>query len=273
MPDAALTHATRACLAALLAATLAATSARAEDEPLLEDPVGLLGPAPTPVGGYTVTLGGGYARARNGPNRDTFGGSLESEAGILPGLDLRFSQGLGYGNAAPYPLDAAQRVWGGSTALGLRWQFLEEDDGLRPALGVFGAVSTDYGETSRPSQAGLAQALLSKTLIGGARPVALYLNAGWSELFSPQPGERAGRYAFAAGVAHSLALNTSVALSYSLSQQDRGERDEKIVSAGLWHRLAPGGPILGLGLGAGIGRDSPSVQAGVTLKWLLGAAD
>ena len=240
-------------------------------EPLMEDPFGIIGVAPTAAGGQTLSLGLGYSRAREGANRDLYGGALEAEAGLVRGLDLRFAQTAEYGPAAPYPADDAKRLWGGLSQLGLRWQILEED-GWRPALGVFGALRTAYGETSGPSQSGQIVALLSKTIIEDPRPLALSANAGWSELFNAAPGERAGRYEFAAGLTQNLAQNTSLGVSYLRNQQDRGEKDQNIIAAGVWHRLAPAGPIMAAGAGAGIGDDSTSFLVFASFKWLFGAA-
>ena len=257
----------------LLATTLAicCVTSPAEAEPLLEDPFGIIGTAPTPIGGQTLGFGLGYTRARDGANRNLYGGTLEAEAGLVRGLDLRFAQTLEYGPAAPYPPDDAARVWGGLSQLGLRWQFMEEE-GWRPAMGVFGSVRTAYGETSGPSQSGQIIGLLSKTIIEGPRPLALSLNAGWSELFNPAPSERAGRYEFAASLAQSIWQDTSLGVSYLRNQQDRGEKDQNIVAVGLWHRLGGRGPILAAGAGAGIGDDSPSFLVFVSAKWLFGAA-
>lgn len=256
----------RLVMAAFAAAMMQQADARAE-EPLLEDPVGVLGVTPVSPGGFTVTLGAAWERARSGSQRDSFGGGLEAEAGLVRGLDLRFQQFGLYGRAAPYNDEATAPSWGGETRLGLRWQILEEGEWL-PAFGVFGAVSTAYGR-SRPATDLEATALFGKTLLGGARPVALLVNAGWAERLNPEPGERPGRYQLSAGIAHALALNTSVALSVERNQQDRGDQDQTLVQAGLWHRLGSG-PILGAGIGFGIGRDSPSLVLGATVKWVLG---
>lgn len=260
----------RAVLIALLLA-LPSLPALGETEPLMEDPFGIIGVAPTPVGGQTLSLGLGYSRARDGANRDLYGGALEAEAGLVRGLDLRVAQTAEYGPAAPYPADDAKRLWGGLSQLGLRWQILEED-GWRPALGVFGALRTAYGETSGPSQSGQVVGLLSKTLIEGPRPLAFSFNAGWSELFNAAPGERAGRYEFAAGLTQNIAQDTSLGVSYLRNQQDRGEKDLNLIAAGLWHRLGRSGPIMAAGVGAGIGDDSPSFLVFASLKWLFGAA-
>ena len=242
-----------------------------ETEPLMEDPFGIIGVTPTPVGGQTLSLGLGYSRAREGANRDLYSGALEAEAGLVRGLDLRFAQTAEYGPAAPYPADDTKRLWGGLSQLGLRWQFMEED-GWLPAMGVFGAVRTAYGETSVPSQSGQVVGLLSKTIIEGPRPLAFSLNAGWSELFNAAPGERAGRYEFVAGLTQSIGQDTSLGFSYLRNQQDRGEQDQNIIAAGLWHRLGNAGPIMAAGAGVGIGDDSPSFLVFASLKWLFGAA-
>jgi hypothetical protein len=51
--------------------------------------------------------------------------------------------------------------------------------------------------------------------------------------------------------------------------QERGQRDATILEAGLRHQVARG-IILGGALGAGIGRDSPSFRAIVSVQFSLG---
>jgi hypothetical protein len=255
----------------LLMLALPILPARGEADALMEDPFGIIGVAPTAAGGQTLSLGLGYARARDGANRDLYSGAFEAEAGLVRGLDLRFAQTAEYGPAAPYPADDTKRLWGGLSQLGLRWQVIEED-GWRPAFGVFGALRTAYGETSGPSQSGQIVGLFSKTLIDGPRPLALSFNVGWSELFNAEPGERAGRYELAAGLTQNIAQNTSLGVSYLRNQQDRGEKDQNILAVGVWHRLGRAGPIMAAGAGAGIGDDSPSFLVFASLKWLFGAA-
>jgi hypothetical protein len=245
-----------------------APPARGETEPLLEDPVGMVGVVPTPLGEYTLTVGGLFDQARRGPVRDTYGGFLEAEAGIARGFDLRFAQIAAYGRAAPYQTEESGRVWGGGSSLGLRWQLVEERDAV-PAIGIYGAMTALYGE-SRPAQDADIVALMSKTLRGGERPLALYLNAGWTERLNPQPGERAGRYGLAAGLAHTLRHDTSAAITYAVAQQDRGERDQQMVLGGLWHRFSERGPIVSVSVGAGLNDDSPRLQLGFAVKWLFG---
>jgi hypothetical protein len=70
-------------------------------------------------------------------------------------------------------------------------------------------------------------------------------------------------------VAQNLAQDTSLGLSYVREQQDRGDRDLNLVLAELSHRVSDGA-ILGVFAGAGIGRDSPRWQLGLTLKLLFG---
>jgi hypothetical protein len=253
----------------MLVAGTSAPPARAETEPLLEDPVGMVGVVPTPLGGYVLTVGGLFDQARRGPVSDTYGGFLEAEAGIARGFDLRFAQIAAYGRAAPYQTEEAGRAWGGGSRLGLRWQFVEEGDAV-PAIGVYGAMTTLYGE-SRPAQDADVVALMSRTLRGGERPLALYLNAGWTERLNPQPGERAGRYGLAGGLSHTLQQNTSAAITYAIAQQDRGERDQQVVLGGVWHRFSDRGPIVSIAVGAGLNDDSPRLQLGFAVKWLFGA--
>ncbi|WP_368416101.1 hypothetical protein [Falsiroseomonas sp.] len=249
-------------------ALAAAPAAAQQPEPLLEDPVGLTGVEPVSPGSYTITFSGSWERARSGRRPNTYGGGIEAEIGLVRGLDLLIQQLGSYGRAAPYGDETTAPNWGGESQAGLRWQLLEEGD-WTPSFGVFGAVGTAYGQ-SRPATDLGALALFGKTLLGGARPVALLLNAGWTQRLDPEPGERAGRYLFAGGLAHSISQDSSVALSVERQQQDHGEQDQTLVQAGLSHQLGGGGPILGLGAGFGIGRDSPSFVLGLTAIWTIG---
>lgn len=249
-------------------ALAAAPAAAQQPEPLLEDPVGLTGVEPVSPGSYTITFSGSWERARSGRRPNTYGGGIEAEIGLVRGLDLLIQQLGSYGRAAPYGDETTAPNWGGESQAGLRWQLLEEGD-WTPSFGVFGAVGTAYGQ-SRPATDLGALALFGKTLLGGARPVALLLNAGWTQRLDPEPGERAGRYLFAGGLAHSISQDSSVALSVERQQQDHGEQDQTLVQAGLSHQLGGGGPILGLGAGFGIGRDSPSFVLGLTATWTIG---
>ena len=60
----------------LAAAMLLGAPVRADDEPLLEDPVGMLGAEPTPVGGATLTLAGAFQQARTESSEDSVWGSM-----------------------------------------------------------------------------------------------------------------------------------------------------------------------------------------------------
>jgi hypothetical protein len=241
-----------------------------EEVSISEDPFDISSPSATPPGEVQVGIGGTYERARRGRNRGTYGGEFKIEAGLAPNLELRFGGSGAYGRTAPRDEEERAPSWGGTTRLGLRWE-LAEERGPLPAFGLLGEVRTEYGE-SRPVYEFEAVALFGKTLIEGERPVSAYLNLGWTTRADPQPGERPGRYNLAAAVGQAITPDTVLVAAYIREQQERGERDSNLVQAGFRHRLGDSLPVLGVALGAGIGRDSPRWQVGVALQWTFGEA-
>ncbi len=250
---------------ALLAALALAAPLGAE--PLMEDPAGILGVAPTGPEEVALTLTGTFERARDGRARNGRGGEAELEIGLAPGLDLRLSQAALRGQAGPRGDEARWPAWEGASRIGLRWQ-LAEQDGWRPDLGLAGGFGTEYG-LGRPSEVLQATALAGWRLRDGPAPTALTLNLGWETRLDPEPGERPGRYQGAIGLGQSVAPDTMLGLAWVREQQERGERDLNLVLGSVRHRPAEG-VILGAFAGGGVGRDSPSWVAGVSLKLVFG---
>jgi hypothetical protein len=240
-----------------------------EEVSIAEDPFDITSPSATPPGEVQVTVGGTYERARRGRDRSTYGGEVEIEAGIAPGLEFRLGQRGLYGRGAPRNEEVTAPSRGGSTRLGLRWEVAEER-GLLPAFGLLGEVRFDYGE-SRPVYEFDTVALFGKRLIEGERPVSAYLNLGWTTSLDPKFGERPGRYTVAGALGQAVNPDTVIVAAYIREQQERGERDSNLFQAGFRHRLLDNRTILGVAIGAGLGRDSPRLQIGVALQWTLGA--
>lgn len=251
----------------LLALGLLAAPALAEEPDwLAEDPAGITGPGAVPVGEVQVTLGLGYDRARSGRARDSWAGALEVEAGIAPGLDLRFAQLGAHGRAGPRLPEEEAPDWGGATQLGLRLE-LAGQRGWLPALGVIALARTEYGRF-RPVQEAEAGLLLASTLTED-RPVTLSLNLGWVARIDPEPGERSGRYAGAAAISQAVRPDTLIGLTWLREQQEHGERDADVILGSLRQRLSET-LLLGAFAGGGVGRDSPRVVLGLSLKWIIG---
>jgi hypothetical protein len=259
---------------------MAVLDAKAQDEPieLADDPFEITDPFAAPPGHAEVGVVGYYERARRGRTRGTGGLETELELGIAPGLELRLGQFGAFGNLETRRrLDAAVRgeeqegpaAWGGATQLGALYQ-IADGRGAMPALGLLGRVRMIYGP-GRPAQEAEFVALAGKTLHGGALPLGLHVNLGWTARLDPLPGERPNFYLFNASVGQAVARDTAVVLTYAREQQERGQRDYELVQAGLRHQLPDGGPVLGFALGAGIGRDSPSFQLAFAVQWSLGS--
>lgn len=256
--------------------------AAAQDEPLTlaDDPFEITDPIAAPPGEAELSVVGIYERARRGRHRGTVALQTEFEAGVFPGLAFRIGQEGAYGNLQTRRrLDAADSgetgdsntpAWGGATRIGALYQ-IADGSGVLPAIGLLGRVRAIYGP-GRPAQEGDLVALFGKTLGRGERPLGINLNLGWTALFAPLPGERAGRYFVNASVGQAVARDTVLVLTYVREQQERGERDFSLVQAGIRHRLERGGPVLGVALGAGIGRDSPAFQIGFAVQWSFGLA-
>lgn len=251
----------------LLALGLLASPVLAEEPDWIsEDPAGITGPGAVPVGQVQVTFGLGFDRARSGRARDSWGGSVDIEAGLAPGLDLQFTQSGGYGQSGSRLPEDEAPAWGGTSELGLRLE-LAGQRGWLPALGVIALARAEYGRF-RPAQEGEVGLLMASTLTED-RPVTLSLNLGWVARLDPEPGERAGRYTGAVAISQAVRPDTMIGLTWTREQQDEGERDANVILGSVWHRLADN-LLLGAAAGGGVGRDSPRLQLGVALKWVFG---
>jgi hypothetical protein len=250
-------------------AALVATPAAAQDPDWLdEEPTGITGPGVVAPGEVQVTLGGGVEMARRGRARDTWGSGVQLQAGIGRGFDVSVGQGVGYGRAGGRLDEAEAPAWAGASQFALRWAIAEQD-GWRPAFGLLGAATIDYGRY-RPSQALEAQALFATVLSEAPRPVTAYLNLGWTALVDPEPGERPGAYSLAAALGQAVRPDTALGITWTRAQQDRGEPDQTLVLASVQHRLAER-TILVAAIGTGVGRDAPALVLGVSLTWSFGA--
>lgn len=267
-------------VAILLAFLILPILAAAQDEPLTlaDDPFEITDPLAAPLGEAELSIVGIYERARRGRYRGTVALQTEFEAGVAPRLAFRIGQEGAYGNlqtrrrldaaASTESNDSGPPAWGGATRIGALYQ-IADDRGAMPAIGLLGRVRAVYGP-GQPAQEADVVALFGKTLGGGERPLGINLNLGWTTPFSPLPGERSGRYFVNTSVGQALTRNNVLVLTYVREQQERGERDFSLVQAGIRHRLSRGGAVLGLAVGAGIGRDSPAFQLGFAVQWSFG---
>jgi hypothetical protein len=254
--------------------------AKAQDEPLTlaDDPFEITDPTAASPGEAELSIVGIYERARRGRYRGTVALQSEFEAGVLPGLAFRIGQEGAYGNLqtrrrldAATPMEGSEGgapECGGATRVGALYQ-IAEDRGAMPAIGLLGRVRAVYGP-GRPAQEADVVALFGKTLGGSERSLGLNLNLGWTRPFDPLPGERTGRYFVNASVGQALTRDSVLVVTYVREQQERGERDFSLVQAGVRHRLSGGGPVLGLAVGAGLGRDSPAFQVSFAVQWSFG---
>jgi hypothetical protein len=257
--------------------------AAAQHEPLTlaDDPFEITDPLAASPGEAELSIVGIYERARRGRHRGTVALQSEFEAGVATGLAFRIGQEGAYGNLqtrrrldAAAPMEGSEGrapAWGGATRIGALYQ-IAEDRGTMPAIGLLGRVRAVYGP-GRPTQEADVVALFGKTLGSGERPLGINMNLGWTRPFDPLPGERTGRYFVNASVGQAFTRDSVLVLTYVREQQERGERDFQLVQAGIRHRLGADGPVLGLAVGAGLGRDSPAFQLGLAVQWSFGLAE
>lgn len=256
---------------------LRAAPAAAQDEPigLADDPFQITNPRVSSPGEMGLAAIGSYDRARRGRTRDTLGAETEFAFGVLPGLELRFGQEGAYGNLEVRrrldivgPEENSRPSWGGVTQFGALYQ-LTEERGALPVVGVLGRVRLLYGP-GRPAREAEAVALVGKTVLGGARPLGVYLNAGWTMRLDPLPGERTNRYLVNASIGQTVSHDTALVATYIREQQERGNRDYSLIQAGVRQRLPAWATTFGLALGVGTNRDSPRFQVAFALQWSLG---
>ncbi|MBY0329872.1 MAG: hypothetical protein K2X49_04295 [Acetobacteraceae bacterium] len=111
------------------------------------------------------------------------------------------------------------------------------------------------------------------TILGSAaRPLGLPLNLDVTSRFDPLPGERPSRGFVSVSIGQAVTFDTALVATWVRERQERGERDVSLIQAGVRHRLSAAGPVLGIAIGAGLNRDSPSLQVAVAVQGPLGPA-
>lgn len=212
-----------------------------------------------------------HERARRGRVRGTSGADSKIEIGVAPGLELRIGQAGAYGNLEtrrrldaagfdqPGPEAAGRAAWGRASRFGALYELFG------------GRVRAVYGP-GRPAQE--AEGVLpTGTILGSAaRPLGLPLNLDVTSRFDPLPGERSSPGFVSVSVGQAVTFDTALVATWVRERQERGERDVSLIQAGVRHRLSAAGPVLGIAIGAGLNRDSPSLQAAVAVQGPLGPA-
>ena len=178
------------------------------------------------------------------------------ELQIFPQFQASPTNGLLLNLSLPYVVGSGDRANQGEISAGALYNFNRETRWL-PAFAVAVDASTPIGPGDRGTQLQLT-GVASRT-IDPAGNKRLHLNASWITRFAPSQDERHNRYRVVAGYSQLLDRDTAIIVDYVRERQEFGERDANIVEVGFRHRLGERVTI-GLGGGAGLGRDSPKYR-------------
>jgi hypothetical protein len=173
---------------------------------------------------------------------------------------LQLSLGL------PYTAGSGPRANEGEVSLGGLYQ-LNREAGWLPTFAAFAEANAPIGPGDRGWEIQLG-GIASKTIDPGPAQRRLHLNAFWFRRLDPSEEERRDRYRFTLGYSQLVAERTALVTNVLRESQERGQHDATILEAGLRHQLSRG-VILGGALGAGIGRDSPSFRAIISVQFSL----
>jgi hypothetical protein len=247
-----------ACLLALLATTLPA-AARAEDdaEPAAGAPFSVGDAYTSDAGQFQLQGTFGYERARGGREGFTPGATLKY--GLNDRMELSLDGAYGLGNDSGVNL--------GSIGPALTWR-LADQEGWRPTLSLSLGAAMPFG----PGRGGWGTELGAATswVTGsGTGHWGLHLNAGFLATIDPLPGERPNGYLFGGAISHVLNPQTVLVAAYAQQTQDEGERDLRLVEAGVIRNLTET-LSLGLAAGAGVNRDSPRLRLTAALTYSFG---
>lgn len=247
-----------AFLLALLVAT-APGSARADNdtEPSAGAPFSVGDAYTSDAGQFQLQGTFAYDRAQGGREGFSPGGTLKY--GLNDRVELSLDGAYGLGNAAG--------VNQGSIGPALTWR-LADQVGWRPTLSLSLGAAMPFG----PGRGGWGAELGAATswVTGsGTGHWGLHLNAGFLATIDPLPGERPNGYVLGGAVSHVLAPRTVLVAAYAQQTQDEGERDLRLVEAGVIRTLTDT-LSLGLAAGAGVNRDSPRLRLTAALTYSFG---
>lgn len=188
-----------------------------------------------------------YERTEDSADRLTLEPRLEF--GIAPNAQLKIG--------APFFLGEADQRGSGDVEVEGLYNFNQESLSL-PALSVAGGIVIPSGEGSEGLDT-ILKFLLTKT-VDDALLGRFHLNLEWGHNFSAFDDERDDTFAIIPGYSFRLNPDTVMVADFIREWEIERGKESNIVELGARYQLDPR-TVLSLGVGAGIGDESPSFRA------------
>jgi hypothetical protein len=243
--------------AAFLAAALAAARVGATDLGIDSDlPLRLDDAAPTDTGELQVQGSFHYERTHDRENTLTIEPRIKW--GVASDIDVHVQTSLSVAEG--------DRAGSRDVEIGSEWQLVHEL-GLVPALAVEVAIDAPSGVRSAGLDTEL-EGVVTKTLTEGPSHDQVHLNATWVHDAAARPGDRDDRYVVVAGYTRTLAPRALFVTDVVREQQSGRRMETNLLEVGM---LAMAGDrvILGAGVGAGLGEESPDFVAMLAIQVTL----
>jgi len=204
--------------------------------------------------GYEAQFAARYDRRRG-----------HDEIRLRPILQSTPLDGLQLNLTLPYTVGSGPQANQGDLGAGIFYNLNREGPWL-PAFALAIDASTPVGPGDRATELQLTGVATRSLDPRGVNRV--HLNLTWTRRFAPSLDERTIGYRAAVGYSRLLNENAVLIVDLLRQRQEIGAHDSHIVEVGTRLRLSPGVTI-GLGVGAGIGRDSPRFRALASLEFDL----
>jgi hypothetical protein len=174
--------------------------------------------------------------------RDLYEAEIEMELGLARGVAAGLGLSYGFGNAE----ESKQ----GEVELALKWNFWESRE-LGTTLALTGGVGLPYGPRHGSEETVLGLLATQELGTGRYAPV-LHANLTWFHALDRGEEERSDRYAAAVALAVPVTSTTGVLVGYAREQEAEHRSANQFVELGV-RQLLPGGYLLGVGGGIGVG--------------------
>lgn len=224
----------------------AGQAARAGDHTNLEEglPTDVEDAYPTGYGNRELQLQGRFERTADGKNRFI----------VDPRLELGFARNWQARIAVPFRLGSADKTGSGDVGVELFTNFNNESLRL-PAFALSARADFPTGNHSRGVDSQFK--FIATRSLGISRKLQrLHLNLIYRNNASPGANERSNRYSAITGYSQRLGPDTVGILDYVRDQDRQKGATFNIIEAGLRRQINPQ-TVISLGLGAGIGNQSP----------------
>ncbi|HEX8234430.1 MAG TPA: hypothetical protein VF600_00590 [Abditibacteriaceae bacterium] len=195
------------------------------------------------AGSTQVQVSTRYDRTRHGENE------FEIETELQRGLSDNTQASI----AVPYKFGSGDKTGSGDLRLRLMRR-MSEQSGSLPAFALVARADLPTGRNTRGIDTALK--LVATRSLEGTPPQRLHFNAQWMHNAKRRIDERSNQYQVVFGYDRSLGTNSLLLLDFVREQQPEKGETENLVELGI-RRTLSSQAVLGLGVGAGIGEDSP----------------